>query len=194
MPQHQHEQIEFSSVLFDTLFGLIIFFSLDSFLEIREPFHFVFYLFTAIIVVHWWLIFKSADDMFDEEVYNSSADLVLGILYIIILEYVILLSKEFNYYAVIWFLVALLTLDIVWAAIWRYLGEWDTKDRNKQKTMERELDSLIKIDVFALVLFIPVGLVANTLTPASFVSVFIIAYLIYIFLTFKYKIIDLKIF
>ena len=39
------EQIEFSSVLFDTLFGLILFFSLDSFLEIKGIAPFIFYLF-----------------------------------------------------------------------------------------------------------------------------------------------------
>ncbi|MEI8253484.1 MAG: hypothetical protein WCG25_07260 [bacterium] len=65
------QQIEFSSVLFDTLFGLILFFSIDSFLEIHNPLHFVLYLFTLIILIHRRLIFKSCDDAFDKEVTDS---------------------------------------------------------------------------------------------------------------------------
>ena len=65
------QQIEFSSVLFDTLFGLVLFFSIDSFLDIKDPLHFVFYLFSIIILVHRRLFFKAADDAFDEEVTDS---------------------------------------------------------------------------------------------------------------------------
>ena len=40
------QQIEFSSVFFDTLFGLVLYFSLDSFLDITDPVHFIFYIFS----------------------------------------------------------------------------------------------------------------------------------------------------
>ncbi|HRY91580.1 MAG TPA: hypothetical protein P5229_04545 [Candidatus Gracilibacteria bacterium] len=70
------QQIEFASVFFDTLFGLVLYFSLDSFLDITDPVHFIFYIFSAIILVHWWLIFKSCDDMFDKEVTDSALDLI----------------------------------------------------------------------------------------------------------------------
>jgi len=74
------EQIGFSSVLFDTLFGLILFFSLDSFLVIKGAASFIFYLFSTIIIIHWWLVFKSADDAFEEEVTDSAVDLIFGII------------------------------------------------------------------------------------------------------------------
>ncbi len=77
------QQFSFSSLLFDTLFGLIVFFGLDSFLEIKEPIAFAFYIFSNIILIHWWLLFKSVDDTFGKEVENSVTDLLFGLVYVI---------------------------------------------------------------------------------------------------------------
>ena len=124
-------QIDFSSVLFDTLFGLVLYFSLDSFLEIQNPIHFVFYLFSIVILIHWWLMFKSVDDMFDNEVTDSGMDIIIGIIELVLLDYLVLTSRSFDYMRTGWFLVALLLVDLLWTMIWRYVGTWRTADLQK---------------------------------------------------------------
>ena len=187
-------QIEFSALLFDTLFGLVLFFNIDLFLEIRNAWHFIFYLVSFFILVHWWLIFRSADDAFQEEVTDSGADLILGIIYLIFIDYIILLSRNFQYKDATTFLIALFAIDLVWGLIWRYVGKWHSEDAEKIKLMEKELDHTIRIDLIALALFIPLTLITPIITPPVFVLLYILFYLVYVILTFRTKIIDIKIF
>src|SRR3989338_5792213 len=118
MSLKHRNQFEFSELLFDTLFGLVLFFSIDSFLDIVNPIHFIFYISSLIIVIHWWLGVKSADDIFGEEVSHSSLDLILGIIYIIFLEYIVLMSKTFNYSKATLFIILLFGVELIWAIIW----------------------------------------------------------------------------
>ncbi len=188
------QQIEFSTVLFDTLFGLILFFCLDSFLDIKGVLPFVFYLFSIIVLVHWWLIFKSADDAFSDEVTDSAVDLLFGIVYIVLIEYIILNAKLFATMTATWFLISLLILDLAWALVWRYVGKWHTTKKEKIKSMEKELDQNILVDSALIAIFIFLAIMAQFLSPAAYVIGFIIFYLLYIVVTFKTKIIDLRIF
>ena len=188
------QQIGFSTILFDSLFGLILFFSLDSFLDIKGFYQFIFYLFSAIIVIHWWLVFKSADDAFREEVDDSAIDLVFGIVYIIFLEFIVLMSRDFNLVKATYYLLALLALDLVWALAWRYLGQWHTTDTKKIKKMEIELNYNIGINIIAIILFALLIIVNSIISIPFYLTLFIVLYIIYIILTFRTKIIDLKIF
>ena len=188
------QQIEFSSVLFDTLFGLILFFCLDSFLEIKGVPPLIFYLFSIVIVVHWWLNFKSADDAFGEEVTDSAIDLVFGIIYVILIEYIILNAKLFAVTTAIWFLISLLAVDLIWALIWRYVGRWNTTDKEKIKRMEKELDNCLLVNSATIAVFIFLIIMAQFLSPALYIAGFIILYIIFIIATFRTKIIDLRIF
>ena len=187
-------QTEFSAVFFDTLFGLVLFFNLDSFLDIKDPIHFIFYMFGIVLITHWWLAFKSSDDAFGEEVNRSVLDLVMGILYIIAIEYFILFAKDFQYQTALIFLVGLIGLDLIWAAIWKYIGKWKTSDQTKIASMEKELASTIAVDIIALILFLLVFTASFFLNSAGFLITFLISYCIYIYLTFKFKIIDIKFF
>lgn len=188
------QQIGFSTVLFDSLFGLILFFCLDSFLEIKGVLPFIFYIFSVVILVHWWLIFKSADDAFDEEVTDSAVDLIFGIIYVILIEYIILNAKLFAITASAWFLISLLAIDLIWALIWRYVGEWQTKNKGKIKLMEKELDHNIWINSLMLFVFSFLIIISQFLPVAVYVLSFIVSYVIYIVVTFEKKIIDLRIF
>src|SRR3989338_4804566 len=145
------EQISFSGVFFDSMFGLILFFSLDSFLTIEKPIHFVFYAFTTIILVHWWLAFKSADDSFGQDVADSALDLVFGIVYIFLLEYAILYAADFEYMTAVLFILALIGIDMIWALVWRYVGKWQTDNRATIRQMERELNNTLLADLIAIV-------------------------------------------
>lgn len=188
------EQKGFSSVLFDTLFGLVLFFSVDSFLDITNAPHFLLYFFSTIILIHWWLAFKSADDAFKEEVSDSAVDLIFGIVYIILIEYIILMSRGFDYIHATGFLLALLSIDLCWALAWLYIGSWRTKDKEKIKRMETELKNLIITNVIAFSLYGILMLFGNSIHPTTYILFFIIFYLFYIFLQFKNKVIDLHIF
>lgn len=194
MKLKETSQIEFSSLLFDTLFGLVLFFNIDLFLDIKNPWHLALYFASFFVLVHWWLIFRSADDAFEEEVTDSAADLIFGIIYLIFIDYIILLSRAFDYRGATIFLAALLSIDLVWALIWRYVGEWQSKDPEKIKMMEKELDHTIRIDSVALLCFVPLVAITNFLSAAAFVTIYILVYLLYIIMTFKTKIIDIKIF
>src|SRR5574337_983720 len=90
-------QLEFSSLLFDTIFGLILFYSFDSLIGIGSAAIMAFYLFSMLILIHWWLIFKSTDDSFSEEVTDSAADIVFGIIYAVVLYYLIQSSRATDF-------------------------------------------------------------------------------------------------
>jgi len=194
MKNSKVQQIEFSSVLFDALFGLVVFFSIDSFMDIKNPLHFIFYLFTLIIVIHWWLIFKTADDAFGEEVTDSGLDLVIGIIELVFIEYIALTARSFDYIASCWFLIALFSVDLLWTLVWRYVGEWKTTNVQHIKSMERELNSNLKVTFIGLGMFIIFIILSQFISPIIYTSGFIIFYLFFIILTFRYKIIDIKIF
>jgi hypothetical protein len=98
-------QLDFSSVLFDSLFGLILFFSFDSFLDVAGVPNFILYVFSIVILVHWWLLFKSVDDILKTEVTNSVVDIIFGIVDIILLVFITIYSKYFNMPNVILFTV-----------------------------------------------------------------------------------------
>lgn len=188
------QQIEFSSVLFDTLFSLVIFFSLDSFMDINNPLHFVFYLFSLIIVIHWWLIFKAADDAFDKEVTDSGLDLVIGIIELIIIEYIVLTARSYEFIASGWYVVALLLVDLLWTIVWLYVGKWRTKNTQKIKEMEIELKNNLKTIAVGLATFILLMLSAQFVSPITFIVGFVIFYFVFILLSFRHKIIDIKMF
>ncbi len=60
--------------------------------------------------------------------------------------------------------------------------------------MENELNNNLKIDIVAFVVFLWLLLLSPLLSPLVFVIGFIWLYIIYIILSFRYKIIDLDIF
>lgn len=185
-------QYNFSSLLFDTLFGLVLFFNLDFFLEMKNPWHFGFYLISFFILIHWWLLFRAADDTFGAEVENSLVDLLFGLGDLILITYVILLSRNFEYQQATYFLIALFALDLSWALIWRLVGKWSTPDQSKIQAMERELNYTIIFDIISIILLIGLIISAPWLVAAWYVYLFAAIYIIFTFLTFQFKIIDLR--
>lgn len=193
MPFSVTEQSGFSSVLFDTLFGLILYFSLDSILELDGA-NLVFYLFSIVVVVHWWLLFKSVDDSYGEETSKSVTDLVLGITDLVLLEYVVLFARGLEHQKAAVFLMVLLAIDLVWAMAWRYLGSWGEKDKLEIARMEQELSFNIRANAVTLALMGGLLLAGGALTAPWFIGSFIAIYLLYIFMTLRYRIIDLDLF
>lgn len=186
-------QIEFPNILYETIFGLIIYFNFDSFTRITNFSHFLFFFTSFILVIHWWLMFEAAADQFGEETRGSALNLSLNILYLTLIDYIVKFSAEFDYYKTNIFLFLLLVLDIAWALIWKYIKPWRTKDISKINEMNLELIKIIKSDLMLIIPIIGLLIFRNIISPLVFISVFIIAYFFYILITFKWKIIDLRI-
>ena len=191
--QSHVEQFQFPSLLYDSLFGLVIYFSLDSFLEIKDPIHLIFYLFSTIIIIHWWLMFKSAAEVFGKIIHKSALNLVLNILYIILIQYYVLMSAEFLYNKAIFFIFVLFLLDLIWAFVWRQFLPKHTKKRAELSVMIQEINHIIYSDLFVILGLFFLMLVNKFISAPIYVLLFILIYSIYIVITFKYKIIDLKI-
>ena len=187
-------QLEFSSLLFDTIFGLILFYSFDSLIAIGQPLTLVLYLFSMLIVVHWWLLFKSTDDSFAEEVTDSAADIVFGILYAIVLYYLVQYSRSSNIAAEVWCLVGVLALDFTWSSIWRYVGQWRTKDAHCIARMEQILERNIALDVGFGLIFTVLGIMASHFSSNWISGLYVGLYSLFIAGTFICKTLDIDIF
>ena len=190
------EQVGFSSLLFDTLFGLVFYFSIDSVLDIKEPINLVFYLFSIIILVHWWLTYKSCDDAYGKDVSDSVLDLFIGITQLMLIEFIVLTSKSFDYILTTKFLLALIFVDLIWGIIWFYIGKWRSKNILEAHFKDKELKNNIKIDLIGLIIFMLLLLLSYyfLLSSILFVSIFIAFYVVYIVCSFRYKIIDIDFF
>lgn len=185
-------QKQFSSILYDSLFGLILFFSLDSFLEISDPIHLLFYLFSTIVVVHWWLLFKAAEDAFGET-RNSAIYIIINLICLILLEFTILFSKTFNYQKTAAFLLILLIVDLCWAILVSYFHNWAQKDKTILKLIKKELKNIVLSDIIVIIPLFALIYLGESLSAIAFVISYIFIYLIYVILSFVLKIIDLKI-
>ncbi len=140
------------------------------------------------------MLFKSADDAFSEEVTDSAVDIVFGIIDIILIDYIILLARTPDYVGATGYLIALLSFDLLWALAWRYVGTWNTKDKGKIQNMESELNHTIVINCVGIVLFVLLFYFAAVLSDTTYVLLAAVFYLIYILLSFRKKVINLRIF
>lgn len=186
-------QSSFSEILFDTLFGLILFFNFDSILDISNPTTLVLYIFSIFITLHWWLLFKSSDDLLSVEVKNSVLDMLFGISEIISLFLLIMFCKQGNYQLVVVTLIALFMIDVIWAAIWRFIGKWKSTDKKTIHIMELEIMKVLLLNIIYACIFFLLLFFFTEISVIS-VSVFILCYISYIITTFTWSIIDLRIF
>jgi len=187
-------QLEFSSLLFDTIFGLILFYSFDSLLGINNIAIMVFYLFSMLVLIHWWLIFKSTDDSFSEEVTDSAADIVFGIVYAVVLYYLVQNSRGLDFRIATAFMIGLFVLDLVWSAIWRYVGTWRTTDKERIKSMESILSKSLLLDTLLAASYTVLFVVQRNVPDIAFIAAYIGLYIGYIILTFKTKALNIDIF
>lgn len=188
MPVKSPSQREPHSVLYDTLFGLALFFSLAAFLEIKEPARFVFYLSTTVVLVHWWLMFKSADDVFVKGLRGPAAHVVANIAYILLLEFMILHAREFEAAKAVWYLVAVLLLDLLWAWMVLAAGRWHGADARRVRRMKTELRHIVRIDASTAALLGVLAVSVPLLTPGWTVGFFVAIYGLFVALSFRYKI------
>jgi len=183
---------EFSPILFDMLFGLLLFLGFDSFFDIRDAAHLVFYLASTVAVLHWWLKYKAADDAYGLEVNNSALDLLFGIGEIVLLQMAMLAAARAEYAAAITYFAMPLLLESVWALLWRFFGRWKGSSAKRVLYMEQELDDTIFLNLGAAFVLGAIVFLSPFMTVPDVILSFVLAYVIYIAMTHRYGIIDVK--
>lgn len=188
-----HErQSEFSPILFDMLFGLLLFLGIDSFFDIRGTAHFAFYLASTLVVLHWWLKYKAADDAYGLEVNNSALDLLFGISEIALLQMALLAAAQAEYAAAITYFAMPLLLESVWALLWRFFGKWKGSSAKRVRYVKQELDDTIFLNLGAAFVLGAVVVLSPLMTAPDVILSFILAYAVYVAMTYRYEIIDVK--
>ncbi len=191
IPEHQ---TEFSPILFDVLFGLLLFQSIGWFFSLKDAAHFCFFALSLLIIVHWWLKYKSEEEVYGLDVNNSSLDLLFGVVEVVLLEAALLSATQADYVTAAFCFVLPLLTETVWALLWRVFGSWRRSSKVKVRFMERLLERTMFLDLVTAGLV--GGLLASSvsLTAAQFVAVFAGIYGLYVIMSFAFEIVDLKVF
>jgi hypothetical protein len=180
--------------LFDVLFGLLLFQSIGWFFALKDAVHFSFFALSLLIIIHWWLKYKSEEEVYGLDVNNSSLDLLFGIAEIVMLEAAMLAATQADYLTSVFFFTLPFLSEAVWAFLWRIFGKWRRSSKQKVAFMERLLEKTLILDLaFAAI----IGAVLTTtvsLTAGQFVAIFAAVYFLYIVMTFAFEMIGLKIF
>ena len=90
--------------------------------------------------------------------------------------------------------MALLGVDLIWTIIWLYVGKRRHEDKEKVRSMERELKNNLKLVIVGILMFTILIAFAQFLSPLIFIIGFIVLYSIFIVLSFRNKIVDIRIF
>ncbi|HTK60209.1 MAG TPA: hypothetical protein VL283_03325 [Candidatus Baltobacteraceae bacterium] len=188
---HAH-QAEFSPVLFDILFGLLIFLGIASFDGMQDAAHFVFFLASIAVVLHWWLKRKAAETAFGLEASNSTLDLLFGIGEVALLQMAMLGAARADYAQDITYFTLPLLLESARALLWRFFGKWHASSAKRVRYLEQQLGYVIFLNLAAGFVFGSIVALSPLMYASDLVLCFVIGYGIYIALTQQYEIIDVK--
>ena len=191
VPEHQ---TEFSPLLFDVLFGLLLFQSIGWFFALKDAIHFCFFALSLLIIIHWWLKYKSEEEVYGLDVNNSSLDLLFGVIEIVLLEAAMLAATQADYVAAAFYFALPLLTEAAWALLWRIFGTWRRSSRQKIGFMERLLERTLLLDLSIAALIGGLLTTSVSLTAGQFVAIFAAVYSVYIVMTFAFEIVGLKIF
>jgi hypothetical protein len=183
---------EFSPLLFDILFGLLVFLGVDALFGLRGPQAFLFVVTSIAIVVHWWLKYKSADETFGLDAGNSTVDLLFGLIEVLLLQCAIMAASRGNVVqAAFYFALPLLT-EAVWALLWRFCGKWRRTTHDRVRFMEQQLETTIFLNLAAAASIGALLSNANLLSTAEFIGVFAALYAAYALLSSYWELVDVK--
>ena len=183
---------EFSPILFDVLFGLLVFLGIDALFGLRGPQAFLFVTTSIAIIVHWWLKYKSADETYGLDAANSTLDLVFGLIEVILLQCAIMAASRGQVVqAAFYFSLPLLT-EAVWALLWRFCGTWRRATRDRLQFMEQQLETTVFLNLGAAASIGALISNASQLSTAEFIGVFAALYALYALLSSYWELVDVK--
>ncbi len=185
---------EFSPLLFDVLFGLLIFLAVNALFDVRGVQSLFLMLASIAVIVHWWLKYKAADETYGLEVGNSTIDLLFGLIEIVLLQSAVMAAARGEALHAIFYFSLPMLIESVWALIWRFCGTWQRTSRERVKYMEQQLESTIFLNFGAAA---AIGaLIANAplLTAAQLVGGFATIYVLYAVLASYWELVDIRLF
>jgi hypothetical protein len=188
---HAH-QTEFSPILFDMLFGLLIFLGFSSFARLDGSTHFVFIASAIAVAVHWWLKRKAAVDTFGIEVGNSTLSLLFGIAEIVLLQMAMLAAAEAEYETAVTYFAMPIVLESVWALLLRFFGNWRHSTAKRVRYMEQQLEYVVFLNLVVGVILGAIVTFSPLMTAPDIVLSFILGYAAYVLLTYRLEIVDVK--
>lgn len=185
---------EFSPLLFDVLFGLVVFLGVQEIFELRGAPSFLFAALSICIVLHWWLKYKAADETYGLDAGNSALDLIFGLIEVgLLLAAVLAASRGEILHAIFYFTLPLLT-ESTWALLWRFFGNWRRTSRERVNFMEQQLETTIFLNFAAAGAFGALIANAGMLSTAWIISLFALMYGGYAFLAGYWELTDVKVF
>jgi hypothetical protein len=185
-------QSEFSPILFDVLFGLLIFIGIGSFFDLKGPTHFIFYVTSTLVILHWWLKYKAAQETYGTEASSSTIDLLFGILEIALLQIAMLAAADGNYAVAITFFAMPLVLESVRALLWRFFGKWRHSSAKRVRYIEQELEYTVFLNLCVAFILGAIVMLAPLMTAPDVALCFLLAYIVYAIFTHRLELIDVK--
>lgn len=185
---------EFGSLLHDTLYGLVIFFGLGAFIGIGDAVHLAFYVTALVIVVHWWLMFKTAEHSFSPGVRDTAVHVVVNIGYIGLLEIMVVYAQLYDYLSATAALLAVIMLDLVWVWAVEHARRWERGDRRGVAVMRRVMRDIMRTDIAVGIPLALLMTLSGVIGTGAYVTLFIFVYAVYVVLTFRYRIVDMRFF
>jgi len=186
------QQAEFSPILFDMLFGLLIFLAFGALLDLHGTAHFVFYLASIGVVVHWWLKHKAAQELYGHEAANSTLDLLFGIAKIALLQVAMLAAAHEEYVVAVTYFAMPLLIESVWALFRRFFGTWHRSTAKRVRYMEQQLEYVLFLNLGTAVILGFIVALSPTIAAPDLVMCFILTYFIYAFFAHRYEITDVR--
>lgn len=188
----EERHTDFSPLLFDILFGLLIFLGVNALFGLRGPQAFLLVATSIAIVVHWWLKYKSADETFGLEVGNSFVDLLFGLIEVFLLQCAIMAASRGDIVqAAFYFSLPLLT-EAVWALLWKFCGKWGRTTRDRVAFMEQQLETTIFLNLATAASIGALLSNASLLSTAEFIGAFAVLYAVYALLSSYWELVDVK--
>ncbi len=183
---------EFSPMIFDVLFGLLVFLGVEGLYLLRGSSAIAFSVASIAIVLHWWLKYKAADETYGLEVANSAMDLLFGVIEIILLQSALLAASGGDLLAAVFYFSLPLLTEAVWALIWRCCGRWSRTSRERVKFMEQQLEATIFLNLGTAGAIGALIVNAALLRTSAFIGIFAALYALYVACTIRWELVDLK--
>lgn len=188
---HPPRSEAFVPLVYDILFSLMMFFGLEAVLRVGSATQLLLYVAMYAVILHWWLMFKTAEHRIDPGVRDAAHHVVLNIAYILILQIALLLAGVFEYVGAAAAVLALVAVDLLWTWNVRQHAAYGPRKKGA-KEMRAMFDAIVRSDmVFGLPLTVLV-LLGAVLTPAAFVWLFVFLVVSFIVITYRYGIMDLR--
>lgn len=134
---------EFSPVLFDTLFGLLVFLAILPLTQVKDGTQLAFSLVSIAVVAHAWLKRKAAEAAYGSDVGDSTLRLLFGIAEVALLQLAMLAVAQAEYVPALAYVALALLVESMQALVWRLFGSWRRSSQQRVRFIEQQLGDTV---------------------------------------------------